>query len=618
MSAKKIGRAAVAFATAASLVCGGATVPHALAETTQVQSIDSLSWPDVRITPGGEVKVKPEGEFSSDVRFSGERDYLGYSFTTEPRTGEVTIRVADDVSPGERTMLAVAVSDGFRTVQRTVQVDVVDQLGEMAQKYPVEYYAVYTSLDQEVAEPLQGEVPEGTTFSVVAPEHYSVEVDDKGTLTVTQTDSLRFRSNTAAAVTVHYPDGSEATLPVLLLTMDVDEQSFEELRREDLSDFFNYLYDNRIRPQWQYRIMPGDESEFAEFLGSTRGVDSFKLRDDLVPSLTQRFDVDVDEQTGQVTMTPKRPMKTSGSHYFVPVEVTYDDESVGLGSAVFEIGEPGLWDNERAELEYQKVEAPTPGPFTAKLKGDFPEGTWFEHYGEFVPGWTIDVARTTGELTVTPPNNTKPNIAFEADVAAHFPDGSVKYLVAPFLLVKPENPQSETAHVTYPKVELHPSETVTYSPDGLPEGSVVTLKHLNGADRDGNDVSVDSRTGALTISAKPDAVTSVLTHHLVLEVVFEDGSDTMVGANFKVTDPEPEIMPEPESTPEPEPEPAPETTPEPEPTTPSPAPADEGSSTAGIIAVVIGVLAALGGLAFAAKPQLEQMGLWPDLPFPTA
>ena len=122
MSAKNFGRAAVAVATAASLVCGGAIVPHALAETTQVQSIDSLSWPDVRITPGGEVKVKPEGEFSSDVRFSGDQDYLGYSFTTEPRTGEVTIRVADDVSPGERTMFTVKVSDGFRSVQRTVQV----------------------------------------------------------------------------------------------------------------------------------------------------------------------------------------------------------------------------------------------------------------------------------------------------------------------------------------------------------------------------------------------------------------------------------------------------------------------------------------------------------------
>lgn len=618
MSAKKIGRAAVAFATAASLVCGGAMVPHALAETTQVQSIDSLSWPDVRITPGGEVKVKPEGEFSSDVRFSGERDYLGYSFTTEPRTGEVTIRVADGVSPGERTMLTVAVSDGFRTVQRTVQVDVVDQLGEMAQKYPVEYYAVYTSLDQEVAEPLQGEVPEGTTFSVVAPEHYSVEVDDKGTLTVTQTDSLRFRSNTAAAVTVHYPDGSEATLPVLLLTMDVDEQSFEELRREDLSDFFNYLYDHRIQPEWQYRIMPGDESEFAEFLGSTRGVDSFKLRDDLVPSLTQRFDVDVDEQTGQVTMTPKRPMKTSGSHYFVPVEVTYDDESVGLGSAVFEIGEPGLWDNERAELEYQKVEAPTPGPFTAKLEGDFPEGTWFEHYGEFVPGWTVDVARTTGELTVTPPNNTKPNISFEVGVAAHFPDGSMSLLDAPFRLVEPENPQAYNVIVTYPNAKLHPGETVTFSPEGLPEGSIVVPKYMNHADRDDIEIRVDSHTGALTISAKPDAESFKRARRLSLEIVFKDGSSKIVSANFWVTDPEPEVTPEPESTPEPEPEPAPETTPEPEPTTPSPAPADEGSSTAGIIAVVIGVLAALGGLAFAAKPQLEQMGLWPDLPFPTA
>lgn len=611
MSAKNFGRAAVAVATAASLVCGGATVPHALAETTQVQSIDSLSWPDVRVTPGGEVKVKPEGEFSSDVRFSGNRDYLGYSFTTEPRTGEVTIRVADDVSPGERTMFTVKVSDGFRSVQRTVQVSVVDQLGEMAQKYPVEYYAVYTSLDQPVAEPLQGEVPEGTTFSVVAPEHYSVEVDDKGTLTVTQTDSLRFRSNTAAAVRVHYPDGSEATKEVPLLTMDVDEQSFEELRSEDFSDFYNYLYDHQIRPEWEHTVMRGDETAVAQFDGPTRGAESFKFREDLVPYLTKRFDVDVDKQTGQVAMTPKRPIKTSGSQFFVPVEVTYSDQSVGLGSAVFEIGEPGLWDNERAELEYNKVEAPTPGPFTAKLVGDFPEGTWFEQFGEFEPGWTIDVSRTTGEVIVTPPSNTKHNISFEVGVAAHFPDGSMSILDAPFRLVEPENPQAHNVLVTYPYAKLHPGETVTLSPEGLPEGSIVVPKYLNHADRDGIEIHVDRTTGALTISAKPDAESSERASRLTLEVVFKDGSSRKVSANFKVTDPEPEVTPEPEPTPEPTPEATPEPTPTPEPTTPTDVPRDEGSSTGGIIAIVIGVLAAVGGLAFAAKPQLEQMGLWP-------
>ena len=597
MTAKKFGRAAVAVATAASLVCGGATVPHALAETTQVQSIDSLSWPDVRITPGGEVKVKPEGEFSSDVRFSGNQEYLGYSFTTEPRTGEVTIRVADNVSPGELTMFTVEVKEGNRIAKRTVKVSVVDQLGEMVQKYPVEYYAVYTSLDQEVAEPLQGEVPEGTTFSVVAPEHYSVEVDDKGTLTVTQTDSLRFRSNTAAAVTVHYPDGSEATIEVPLLTMDVDEQSFEELRREDLSDFFNYLYDHRIQPEWHHTVMRGDETAVARFDGPTRGAESFKFREDLVPYLTKRFDVDVDKQTGQVAMTPKRPIKTSGSQFFVPVEVTYSDQSVGLGSAVFEIGEPGLWDNERAELEYNKVEAPTPGPFTAKLVGDFPEGTWFEQFGEFEPGWTIDVSRTTGEVIVTPPSNTKHNISFEVGVAAHFPDGSMSILDAPFRLVEPENPQAHNALVTYPYAKLHPGETVTLSPEGLPEGSIVVPKYLNHADRDGIEIHVDRTTGALTISAKPDAESSERASRLTLEVVFKDGSSRKVSANFKVTDPEPEVTPEPEPTPEP--------------TTPTDVPRDEGSSTGGIIAIVIGVLAAVGGLAFAAKPQLEQMGLWP-------
>lgn len=606
MSARKFSRPAVAVATAAALVCGGATVPHALAETAQVQDIKSLSWPDVRITPGGEVKVKPKGEFASSVRFSGEVDYLGFSLTTDPRTGEATIRVADNVIPGEIAEVTVKAKDGIHTVEHNLHVQVVSQPGHMAENYPVSYDAVLTSLGVPEEAPLQGEVPEGTTFSVVAPAHFNTEVDGNGTVTVEQTDFLRFRSNSEAAVTVHYPDGSEVTKNVPLLTMDIDEQSREELDHQDLSNFYYYLIDNRIRPQWEHTVMPGDETAVAKFEGPTSDVKSFKLRDDLAPSLTKRFDVDIDEQSGDITVTPTRPIKFSGSQYFVPVEVTYSDQSVGLGTAVFEIGEPGLWDNERAELKYMPVEAPTPGPFTAELEGDFPEGTWFEHAGETLPRWTIDVNRNTGGVTVHTPDGTSPHISFEIDVAAHFPDGSISYLVAPFKLVSPENPQSQTVRVSYPDVTLHPGETISYEPDGLPEGSVVVPVAANHSNPDGIGIELDSNTGALTISATPEAEVFKYPRRLSLEVVFKDGSTSKIYAQIMVTDPKPEPTPEPEPTPAPEPEPIP---------APEPAPVDtyedEGSSTGGIIAIVIGVLAALGGLAFAAKPQLEQMGLWP-------
>ena len=616
MIARKFSRTAVAVATAASLLVG--TVPHALAVATQVQSIQSLTWPDARVTPGGEVKVKPEGEFASSVRFSGDRDYLGFSFTTEPRTGEVTIRVADNVAPGESTMFVIKVRDGVHTVEREVRVDVVNQPGKMAQNYPAEYFGVFTSLDRPVVAPLQGEVPAGTTFSVTAPEHYAVEVDNKGALTVTQTDVLRFRSNTAASVTVHYPDGSEETLAVPLMTTDLEEGSHSEGDRPDLYEFLEDPDKYLIRPEWGQTVMPGDESRSTRFENSGLDAKSFKFREDLAPSLTKRFDVDVDEHTGEVTLTPKRPIRTAGSRFFVPVEVTYSNQRVGLGSAVFEIGQPGLWASERVRLEYQTVEAPTPGPFTSVLKGDFPEGTRFEHYGEVLPGWTVNVARATGDITVNPPKNTKPNISFEMTVVAQFPDGSMTYLSAPFRLVSPENPQSRTANVTYPDFELHPGETVTYEPDGLPADSIVTIKHTNYAEQRGIDVSVDSRTGAVTISARPDASTSSNTRQVILNVLFEDGSETVFGANYKVTDPDPAPAPGPEPTPKPETTPEPERTPSPEPTaTPTPEveptnpPQEDGSSTGGIIAIVLGVLAALGGLTFAAKPQLEQMGLWP-------
>lgn len=616
----KFSRAVVAIATAAAVFTDGVTVPQSLAETRTIQQND-LHWPTAYVVPGGTVEVKPEGSFPSRVRFSGEEDYLGYRLTTDPFTGVATITVSEDVIPGEVSQFAITATDDVREVDYDLDVEVVESLGTMARETDLSYPLVVGAVDYVDEVKPFGDVPEGTTFDVVSPEHFEATISDDGTLSVKQLEELPTSSSSMIAVTATFADGSAQTfsVPVLVTTFEDGERS--ELANATIEEYYDFLFENRFKPEWEVAYMAGDESEYAEYAGEFAEGSKFKLRDDLVPSLRYFGDITVDPDNGTVIVSPKRPIKNV-RRIDVPVEVEGPDGRVGVGVAEFVINEPGRWQSEKAVVEYPEVSAPTPGPFTSNPYTEVPEETWFELHGEAPEGTDVDINRETGEVTVQTPDRTRPGTTLILPILAHFPDGSRKYTDAKFILTEPEVPEASTTHVTYPTQTISPGETVTIRPDNLPEGAAVTVNETFGH---GSSVSVDEKTGAVTIAASEDARRG--SAGAKLWVIFKDGSYHEVWAYVDIE------KPTPTPTPEPLPEPTGQTAPEPEPeTTEEPTPdvfepidvteeepgSAEGSSTGGIIAIVLGMLAALGGLAFAAKPQLEKMGLWPNLPFPTA
>ena len=131
----KFSRTAIAVATTAALLGGGVALPHSPATAATSQAfLSGLTWPVKQVTPGGTVEIAPQGSIPSNVRFEGSDDYLGYRFSTNPRTGVVTMHVAEDVIPNQRTQFMITGSDGVRARSFPIMIHVVDTIGEMAKK----------------------------------------------------------------------------------------------------------------------------------------------------------------------------------------------------------------------------------------------------------------------------------------------------------------------------------------------------------------------------------------------------------------------------------------------------------------------------------------------------
>ena len=109
----------------------------------------------------------------------------------------------------------------------------------------------------------------------------------------------------------------------------------------------------------------------------------------------------------------------------VPVTVTYPDGSqdhttvtVTTGVSQAEQNKPGYHDGVAKPGE--TIHIPQNGD------SNMPDGTKYEVTPHVPSGWNITVDETTGELTVTPPNNAQPGTSIVTEVIVHYPDGSTE------------------------------------------------------------------------------------------------------------------------------------------------------------------------------------------------
>ena len=264
-------------------------------------------------------------------------------------------------------------------------------------------------------------------------------------------------------------------------------------------------------------------------------------------------------------------------------------------------------------MKYPAASATTTEIATAKPVGDFPEGTTFEINQTPPAGWQVKIDRHTGEINLTPPQRTRAGTTVTMPVTARFPDGSRTYLETNFTFTKPEVEQASVTTVRYPTARLLPGESVTVKPNNWPDGAVVSITNLVVRDLT---FTADTSTGAITITAGKNADVAQIAANVV--VTYKDGSQNTARLPIAIrsnttTATQPSDAPGPGSpAPAPAPKPGTPSTANPAPA-PAPAPTPggtdkEGSSTGGIIAIVLGVLALLGAAGFA----VTQMG---SLPF---
>ncbi|WP_419791125.1 Rib/alpha-like domain-containing protein [Staphylococcus chromogenes] len=164
----------------------------------------------------------------------------------------------------------------------------------------------------------------------------------------------------------------------------------------------------------------------------------------------------------------------------VPVAVTYPDGSqdhttvtVTTGVSQAEQNNPGYHDGVAKPGE--TIHIPQNGD------SNMPDGTKYEVTPHVPSGWNITVDETTGELTVTPPNNAQPGTSIVKEVIGHYPDGSTE-VVQIIITVgeKSETPlPSPTPHVpSTPNTDTITGEHATPGHSicvTWPNGSVTTV-----------------------------------------------------------------------------------------------------------------------------------------------
>ncbi len=192
-----------------------------------------------------------------------------------------------------------------------------------------------------------------------------------------------------------------------------------------------------------------------------------------VPHEFEGWRVSVNEY-GVVTATAPADARP-GDGVSVPVTVTYRDGSTDTVYAPFKVKEN---QKDISEPTYP-VESTKPGAEVKRpvTRDGAPEGTTFS-FGmdgdkpkteDTVDGWTYKIDPETGEVSVTPPDGSKPGDKHVRNVTVTYPDGSTDETPVTTVVNLTQNFEVDP---TYPPETTFPGQTVT-APLELPEGITV-------------------------------------------------------------------------------------------------------------------------------------------------
>ena len=387
--------------------------------------------------------------------------------TIDENTGEITVTIPGDATPGDKITVPVVVTypDGTKdNVDVTVTVEQPDAKDN--EKFEPEYEGklvvpgVETKSSPSFTDKDGKDVtaPEGSKFAIgedfTAPEGYEVSIDEStGEITVTFPDGSKLNKDTVeefdVPVTVTYPDGSTDKTDAKF-KLDTDGDGTPDTEDEDDDD--DGVPDEKEKEDGTNPKSPNQNTIFEPGYedGSGKPGDEvtipapeFKDKDGkgvevpegttFGPGENAPGGVNIDPNTGEITVTIPEGA-TPGDKITVPVVVTYPDgskDNVDVTVTVEQPDQPEEKDNEKYEPEYNggsgkpgdevTVDKPTfkdkdGNPTTA------PEGTTFGP-GENAPGG-VNIDPNTGEIKVTIPEDATPGDKITVPVVVTYPDGS--------------------------------------------------------------------------------------------------------------------------------------------------------------------------------------------------
>ena len=612
-----------------------------------------VNWKDTKVERGTTTTVKPEGNFPAGTKFY-TGGVNGWDVTIDETTGVLTVKIPADANGGTTAKVNIAVTvPGAKQFTRTVNVTVAAQRDAVDVKY-----ADGTAQQGKAYTAAPAGAPEGTTFKATDGQNFTnwgLEVEEAtGKVTVTpKKKDMGPGSKQTFYVTATYPDGtSEITSFVVTLA---DEKGDTTPVNERDNNTYSPAYPKSTE-------IYGNQQVTISRTGGVPEGTTFELAQEQ----SKYWTVSVDKASGAISFKPTQPLK-AGPETVVQVKVTYPDKSVEYIAAGVKITEDARFDRDNATVTYQAAQVPADKEIeVTPRRTSVPEGTKYALRGDAPKGWSIDVNETTGAVKVKAPTGTSAGTNVTIPVLVTYPDGSSE--TATFSLTTSElsDPQNQRVDVKYPQsVQIPAGETITVTPENLPVDAEVRGPNQTAY---GFTISTNEDTGVVTIAAVEDidkdaAVT------VPVRVIFSDGTTqdrsflaaaqpkettttpastttpaTTTPATTTATTTTPETSkPAPRTTTKATLKPTPTETKEPEgtgqPSTSGSAPtitvpdtdAQDGASSAssqssngsslssedgtpttgGIIAIVLGMLAAIAGLFVAAMPVLRDMGILP-------
>ncbi|STD03514.1 cell surface protein [Corynebacterium renale] len=269
----------------------------------------------------------------------------------------------------------------------------------------------------------------------------------------------------------------------------------------------------------------------------------------------------VNKQTGELQVTPPHNAPPQAT-YTVQVKVTYPDQSTEIVSISVTTNSQA---NEN-DAHWNDVVAPRGAVVVAKQTALLPEGAAYAIDASFAQAdWEVSIDSATGDITVKN-HKAATGTNVQIPVVVTYKDGSQERET---VTVRAVDNAAATEKVVYPPLTLDAGRSATLTPNQV-EGATFTLVE----NQPGLTTTIDAATGVITVTADANTVGGPRT--IPVGVQFADGSTTTVNATVTVNEGDAPIRDPWESV----------------------APNSSGkNSTNGWIALVVGILGAIGGLA---------------------